>query len=81
MFLDLAQAPFDLTDRGVKGRVAARALDAYAKVFSALRNLGFREREARGVLDALRQEPASAGLGLEALLREALQRMTRRSCR
>ncbi len=29
VFLDLAQAPFDLTDRGVKGRVAARALDAY----------------------------------------------------
>lgn len=28
-FLDLGQAPFDLTDRGVKGRIAARALDAY----------------------------------------------------
>ncbi|MDB5571085.1 MAG: alpha-2-macroglobulin [Hyphomicrobiales bacterium] len=28
-FLDLGQAPFDLTDRGVKGRVAARALDAF----------------------------------------------------
>jgi hypothetical protein len=52
-----------------------RALDAYAKVFSALENLGFRAREARCVLDALRQEPASAGLGLDALLREALQRL------
>ncbi|MFN3891141.1 MAG: alpha-2-macroglobulin family protein [Beijerinckiaceae bacterium] len=29
VFLDLSAAPFDLTDRGVKGRVAARALDAY----------------------------------------------------
>jgi hypothetical protein len=53
-----------------------RALDAYAKVFSALCNLGFRERAVRCVLDALRQEPASAGLGLDALLREALQRLT-----
>jgi hypothetical protein len=53
-----------------------RALDTYAKVFSALENLGFREREVRGVLDALRQEPASAGLALDALLREALLRMT-----
>jgi hypothetical protein len=35
-----------------------RALDAYAKVFSALGNLGFREREVRCVLDALRQDPA-----------------------
>ncbi|MDF2119818.1 alpha-2-macroglobulin [Roseiarcaceae bacterium H3SJ34-1] len=28
-FLDLVQAPFDLTDRGVKGRTATKALDAY----------------------------------------------------
>ena len=28
-FLDLVQAPFDLTDRGVKGRTAVKALDAY----------------------------------------------------
>ena len=28
-FLDLAAAPFDLTDRGVKGRTATKALDAY----------------------------------------------------
>lgn len=28
-FLDLAQAPFDLSDRGVKGRPAPRALDAF----------------------------------------------------
>jgi Holliday junction resolvasome RuvABC DNA-binding subunit len=51
-------------------------LDAYAKVFSALQNLGFREREVRWVLDTLRLETASAGLGLDALLREALQRLT-----
>jgi uncharacterized protein YfaS (alpha-2-macroglobulin family) len=28
-FIDLQQAPFDLTDRGVKGRDAAKALDAF----------------------------------------------------
>lgn len=28
-FLDLAQAPFDLSDRGVKGRPAPKAMDAY----------------------------------------------------
>jgi uncharacterized protein YfaS (alpha-2-macroglobulin family) len=28
-FLDVAQTPFDLTDRGVKGRTTAKALDAF----------------------------------------------------
>jgi HNH endonuclease/RuvA, C-terminal domain len=50
------------------------AVDVQAKVFSALRNLGFREREVRAVLAELRRdepcEPTAAGL-----LREALRRI------
>jgi HNH endonuclease/RuvA, C-terminal domain len=50
------------------------AVDVQTKVFSALRNLGFREREVRAVLAELQSgehcEPTAAGL-----LREALRRI------
>jgi HNH endonuclease/RuvA, C-terminal domain len=54
--------------------VAPYAVDVQAKVFSALRNLGFREREVRAVLAELSSnehcETTAAGL-----LREALRRI------
>jgi hypothetical protein len=58
-----------------------RALDANTKVFSALRNLGFREAEARGVLDELRRYPDSGHLDTAALLRAALERLGARRAR
>jgi hypothetical protein len=51
------------------------ALDAQAKVFSGLRNIGFREGEARAVLDQLRRDPALAHLGVKELMRAALERI------
>jgi Holliday junction resolvasome RuvABC DNA-binding subunit len=51
-----------------------QAVDVHTKVFSALRNLGFREREVRAVLAELQTdehcETTAAGL-----LREALRRI------
>lgn len=51
--------------------VTAHAVDAHAKVFSALRHLGFREREVRAVLAELQSDdhpqPTVAGLLSEAL--------------
>ncbi len=52
-----------------------RALDAHAKVFSALRNLGFSEREVRGALEELRQRGDEPALSPEQLLREALEQL------
>ena len=52
-----------------------RLLEIHAKVFSALRNLGFRESEARAVLDELRREPNDEPPNAEQLLRAALQRI------
>jgi hypothetical protein len=57
------------------GPLDPRALDAHAKVFSALRNLGFREIEARGTLNELRHEPDTSNLDTAALLRAALERL------
>jgi hypothetical protein len=51
------------------------AVDVRSKVFSALRNLGFPERETRAVLERLRQEGAPHDLDAQALLRVALQRL------
>jgi hypothetical protein len=56
------------------------AIDVYRKVFSALRGLGFREREVREVLEALRGETANSrrsNVTASELLREALCRIKR----
>jgi 5-methylcytosine-specific restriction endonuclease McrA len=55
--------------------VTASSIDAHAKVFSALRNLGFREREARAVLTELREDASLRAAPTEHLLREALLRI------
>ena len=52
-----------------------QALDMFAKLFSALRGLGFREREVRAVLAELRQDDHLRDASIEALLREALRRI------
>jgi HNH endonuclease len=51
------------------------SIDAHAKVFGALRNLGFRERVARAVLAALRNDASVRDAPTEHLLREALLRI------
>jgi hypothetical protein len=57
------------------GSLDPHALDANTKVFSALRNLGFREAEARRVLNELRRHPDTRCLATAALLRAALERI------
>jgi 5-methylcytosine-specific restriction endonuclease McrA len=57
--------------------VAASSIDTHARVFGALRNLGFREREARAVLVELRNDASMREASTEHLLREALQRVRR----
>ena len=52
-----------------------RRIDAYAKVFSALRHLGFRESEVKTVLSELRTDAGLGGASVEHLLREALCRI------
>lgn len=56
--------------------IAPRLIDAHAKVFSALRQLGFRECEVKAVLAELRAN-AELGAPVERLLREALCRIRR----
>jgi hypothetical protein len=55
--------------------VAPRLVDANAKVFSALRHLGFREGEVKTVLAELRSDAQLHGASVEHLLREALRRI------
>jgi hypothetical protein len=57
------------------GAVQPQALGAQAKLFSALRHLGFKEREVRAVLADLRADPALRGVSLQDQLREALRRL------
>jgi hypothetical protein len=78
-----------LIEKGPDGRVVFRhadgsvygdvtqpqALDAQAKLFSALRHLGFKEREIRTVLAQSRAEPGLRGASLQDQLREALRRL------
>ena len=52
-----------------------RALEVAAQLFSALRGLGFREREVRTVLAELRNDDALRNTSIECLLREALRRI------
>jgi 5-methylcytosine-specific restriction endonuclease McrA len=54
---------------------APRFVDAYAKVFAALRHLGFREGEVKAVLGELRGDAGLVGASVEHLLREALRRI------
>jgi HNH endonuclease len=55
--------------------VTASSIDAHAKIFSALRHLGFRECETRAVLLELRSEESLHDAPVEHLLREALRRI------
>jgi len=76
----LAECPrFRHADGTPYGHAAdPRALEVFAKVFSALRQLGFRETEARAVLDQLRRQPEAEAPSAEQLLRTALQHLTPR---
>jgi hypothetical protein len=51
------------------------ALDVQAKLFSALRNMGFKESELRAVLAELRREDCLRGASIQDLLRQALRRI------
>jgi len=53
--------------------VRPQALEVCAKVFSALRHLGFREAQVRAALEQLQREPAPASF--DGLLRAALARL------
>lgn len=53
------------------------AIAMQTKVFSALRNLGFREAEVRAVLFAISCEPLVEPATAESLLRDAVRRLTR----
>ncbi len=55
--------------------ITPRVVDAHTKVSSALRNLGFREREVRVVLAELLADEELRGATPERLLREALCRI------
>jgi hypothetical protein len=52
-----------------------RRIDAHAKVFSALRHLGFRESEVKTVLSELRADAELGEVSVEQLLHEALCRI------
>ena len=52
-----------------------QALEIHAKVFSALRNLGFREGEVRAALRELQTDGVVAEATFDRLLREALSRL------
>jgi hypothetical protein len=67
---------FRHTDGAAYGNpTAPRLIDAHAKVFSALRQLGFREGAIKAVLFELRIDPELGGATVERLLREALCRI------
>jgi Holliday junction resolvasome RuvABC DNA-binding subunit len=59
--------------------MAPQRIDVLTKVFSALRNLGFREGEVKVVLSELRGDAALAGAPVERVLREALCRIQPRA--
>ena len=61
--------------RAAQSRSQVQALETHAKVFSALRNLGFREGEVRAVLRVLQTDGALREAPFERLLREALARL------
>jgi hypothetical protein len=57
--------------------VHPQRLELRAKVFSALRQLGFREAQVRAALEQLPGEPAGAQASFDSLLRAALARLRR----
>ena len=61
--------------------VQPRALELRAKVFSALRNLRFREAMVRAALEQLEREPATELPSFDGLLRAALARLRPASVR
>ena len=64
------------TDGTEYGRnVRPQLLELWAKVFSALRHLGFREGQVRAALEHLQREPALAQTSFDSLLRAALARL------
>jgi uncharacterized protein YfaS (alpha-2-macroglobulin family) len=63
-FLDLGGAPFDLTDRGVKGRDAPKALDAYVYAERGV----YRSGETVNVTTLLRDPRGQASAGLPLTL-------------
>jgi hypothetical protein len=69
-------AQFRHADGSEYGQPArTQAIEAHAKVFSALRHLGFRQGEVQKVMAELREESALQAASAEVLLREALRRM------
>jgi hypothetical protein len=54
---------------------APRVVDVHAKLFSALRQLGFRDGEVKAVLAELRGDAELEGASIEHQLREALRRI------
>jgi hypothetical protein len=67
---------FRHADASVYGHaLQPQALEAQAKLFSALRHLGFKEREVRAVLAELRADPGLRGASLQDQLRAALRRL------
>jgi len=58
--------------------VQPQLLELRAKVFSALRHLGFREGQVRAALEHLQREPAMAQISFDSLLRAALVRLRSR---
>jgi Holliday junction resolvase RuvA-like protein len=67
---------FRHADGSVYGNVPEpSALDVQTKLFSALRHLGFKEREVRAVLAELRAHAGLRGASLQDQLREALRRL------
>jgi len=59
------------------GAVRPQVLETRAKVFSALRHLGFREGEVRAALERLHGERGSKPASFDELLREALAQLRR----
>jgi len=57
------------------GSVVPARLELRAKVFSALRHLGFREAQARAALEQLQREPPGMQASFDGLLRAALARL------
>ena len=56
-------------------RVRPQVLEVRVKVFSALRQLGFREAQVRAALEQLQREPAWEQASFDGLLRAALARL------
>jgi len=55
--------------------IEPQALDVQARLFSALRNMGFKEGEVRAVLEELQRDDGLRGASMQDLLRESLRRI------